>query len=331
VPSATSSSTSSSEWRRFLATLAAAAAGALALAWGFLIVADPFDTGRLTPVSSHGLPATGQRLAVASLGRDPAFDAAIVGNSTIQLVSPERLAAITGRRFVQLSIPGTGPVEQLHVLDWFRRSHGAGARAVVLGFDAAWCGFRGPLGRDRVGHPFPFWLISRSTPEYLRNLLAFEHFEAATKRLNVLLGQAPRHRPDGYDDYEAERPYDPADARMRLDERYAPAAAEPGEPVHPAMTTLAEELNAFPPGSAKVLVLPPTYRHPAAVQPAETECEREARWIAARVVGAAVVKPDDWPALADPDSFRDPIHYRRPIAEALERRIAEAVSRAGAR
>jgi hypothetical protein len=326
VPSATSSSTSSSDWRRFLASVAVAAALILGLALGFLVAADPFDTGRLTPLPLHGIHVTGQRLAIASLGRDPDFDAAIVGDSTIQLVSPERLSRLTGRRFVQLSVPGSGPVEQLAILDWFRRTHGAEARAIVVGFDPAWCGFKSPLRREAVGNPFPFWLISPSTAEYLRNLLAFEHFEAAVRRLQTVAGRLPRHRSDGYDDYDQGRSYDRAETAKRLAEIVTPAPVERGEPIHPAMTALAEALAAFPPTARKVLVLPPTYRSAEVVSPPLTECEREARWVAARVPGATVSKlPDDGPMLADPDSFWDPIHYRRPVAEALEREIATAL------
>src|SRR5690349_2853770 len=117
MPNATSSSISSSEWRRFVATLLATAAATLLVVYGLLVLLVPFAAGRLTPLSLRGLPASAPRLAVASLGRDPSFDAAIVGNSTVQLLDPERLGALTGRRFVQLSIPGTGPVEQVLVLD----------------------------------------------------------------------------------------------------------------------------------------------------------------------------------------------------------------------
>ncbi|TXM60950.1 hypothetical protein FV229_23800, partial [Methylobacterium sp. WL120] len=39
------------------------------------------------------------------------------------LVEHARLAAATGIPFVQLSVPATGPGEQLLILDWYLRHH----------------------------------------------------------------------------------------------------------------------------------------------------------------------------------------------------------------
>jgi hypothetical protein len=85
------SSTSSFEaaaWRRFAVTLVAVAVALLA---GLLVViyaVDPYDTGRSTLFAKAGVRPQGPRTANPSRGRDPAFDAMIVGNSRIQKSPP---------------------------------------------------------------------------------------------------------------------------------------------------------------------------------------------------------------------------------------------------
>ena len=102
-------------------TLLWAAALVLVLVVGGAYAIDPYDTGRSTLLGKPGIRPQGPWTAAASRGRDQAFDAAIIGNSHIQLLSPERLRETTGLSFVQLSTPGSGPREQFAVLNWFLR------------------------------------------------------------------------------------------------------------------------------------------------------------------------------------------------------------------
>src|SRR5258707_13324971 len=111
-----SSSISISEpagWRRVLwaypvACLLMAALTAVAIA-----VLHPYDTGRFALFKSYGVPGFGQRFVAASLARAPDTQAAILGNSTMQLIDPGRLTEQTGWRFVSLTMTYTGPVEQI--------------------------------------------------------------------------------------------------------------------------------------------------------------------------------------------------------------------------
>jgi hypothetical protein len=131
---------------------------------------DPFDTGRSPLFQKAGVRPQGPRTAGASRGRDPAFNAALFGNSRIQLLSPERLNALTGLFFVQLSVPGTGPKEQLTLINWFMRHHPE-ALAVVIGADKTWCTADAAM---RGEHAFPYWLYSADVLEYARGLLRFD-------------------------------------------------------------------------------------------------------------------------------------------------------------
>src|SRR3954467_12540888 len=190
---------SAGAWRRFARDFAIGAAAILGSLLAIAYALDPFDTGRPGLFAKAGVRPQGPRTAGASRGRDPAFNAAGIGNSHIQLLSPERLDALTGLSFVQLSIVATGPKQQFAVVDWFMRHH-PGARALVIGADRFWCQPE-LAGLDQA--PFPFWLYSRSLPEYLRGLLRFHVLEELPHRVGYLLAKRPaRARPDGYWDYE---------------------------------------------------------------------------------------------------------------------------------
>jgi hypothetical protein len=108
-------------------------------------------------------------------------------NSRIQLLSPERLNALTGLFFVQLSVPGTGPKEQLTLTNWFMRHHPE-ALAVVIGADKTWCTADAAM---RGEHPFPYWLYSADVLEYARGLLRFDVIQEIGRRLGYLLAKRP--------------------------------------------------------------------------------------------------------------------------------------------
>jgi len=189
-------------WRRFAVTLVTAAAIILALGLAGIYLIEPYDTGR-SPFFSHAgvralAPATGN----ASRGRDPAFRAVIAGNSRIQLISPERLKKATGLDFVQMSVPGSGPKEQLALIDWFLSHRREPVRALLVSIDETWCTSDPALTNER---PFPFWLYTANPLEYARGLLRWEVLEEVPPRLAYLLGMnAERARRDGYWDYDSE-------------------------------------------------------------------------------------------------------------------------------
>ena len=158
-----SSSTSSSEpagtpaqaarWTGFAVTFLAAA-GVVAFAFlTFAFLLDPYESGRSPLHLKDGVRPQGPRTALASRGRDPAFAGAIVGNSHIQLISPEELRRQTGIPFVSLIAPATGPRESLVLLDWFLRHRKEQTKALVIGIDVRWCTADPTLAIEK---PFPF-------------------------------------------------------------------------------------------------------------------------------------------------------------------------------
>jgi hypothetical protein len=336
------SSISSSDapgWKRFAATLVGGAALILVSVVAFAFAVDPYDTGRSNLIGKPGLRPQGPWSAAASRGRDQSFDAAITGNSHIQLLSPERLKAATGLDFVQLSTPGSWPREQFAVLNWFLRQRQKPARAVVVSADQTWCGSDPAAAAT---NPFPMWLYSESTWEYLRGLLRYGTLEEAGLRVAYWLDpKAERASPDGYWDYDPRLARTQArnpELRRQLEARpYANAQRLEQDPAagtreFPAAHRLREVAARLPAETALIVVFPPRYT--LSQPPPETEagyldaaCKASIAE-AARIHGRSAII--DWrvqrPENQDPALFVDAGHYRQPLARLIEADIAKALT-----
>jgi hypothetical protein len=335
----TSSSISSSDgagadsvvWRRFAVTLVAATlllfGGIAALA----VALDPFDTGRFALLRVRGVPDQGPRMAHASRGRDPQFDSVIIGNSHIQLISPERLAGATGLRFVSLAVPATGPKEQFALLAYFLRHRTGPTRALVLGTDAYWC-TDDPEFKNAT--PFPFWLYDPSPIAYVRGLIRTDTLERLPQRIQYALGQSSRRRarPDGYWDYEQDPRWPAQTPEAQLAARgLAGKLNETGR--FPAIDRLALVLSGLPADVDVVLVRPPAYIT-AQAKPGTPLAASEAACVAA-LQRVAAGRPRttlinwqiDRPENRLADNYLDHTHYRGTLAKAVERDIAQALAR----
>jgi hypothetical protein len=323
------------EWGHFALSLVTAGALIVVIALAAAHFLDPYDTGRSPLVQRPGVRPQGPRTAGASRGRDLAFNAAVFGNSRIQLLSPERLNGITGLSFVQLSVPGTGPKEQLTLIQWFMRHH-PDARALVIGADKNWC-TADPAMRSE--HPFPYWLYSPDLLEYALGLLRSDVLQELPRRLGYLFAEHPaRARPDGYWDYElnyAALGFDRDPAWTRLDLPSPANVLENTTGRFPAAERLRELASALSPRVKLAVVFPPIYarllpKSGTMAEAAEAACKGALAGAVAGQPNAVVI---DWrrdrPLLNDPGQFFDGTHYRRPVAEALEQELGAALTGAG--
>jgi hypothetical protein len=317
-----SSSTSSSEnsaWGRWLATFLAMAALGAAIVFALVVLVDPYDSGRFGLIGIKGISDESPRTANASRGRDPQFNAAVFGNSTGQLLKPSELSQATGARFVQLTVPGTGPREQLALLHWFVRHHPR-PNALVIVTDTAWCTDDPDL---RVLNPFPFWLYSDSDLEYLGRLFSSRALGRMVRRVQIGLGLKTPSAPDGYWDYEQLghgefRPAPPTDEKPDVAMDF------------PAIQPLANFLASIP-NVPVVLVMPPMIADNLP-QPDSRSSARLAICKSA-LAGLVAGRPHsnfldfrvDDPLTRDQRNFLDPMHYRAQIARRMEQRIAESL------
>ncbi len=321
-----------SAWRGFVLVFLAAGLLTLVLAMSVAFVADPYDTGRPGLFKKTGIRPQGPRTAAASRGRDPAFDSAIFGNSHVQLLAPERIGAQVDARFVSLIAPATNPREHLVLLDWFNRHHKDGIKAIIIGIDANWCTGDPALPNDK---PFPFWLYERSLLSYLRGLLRYETLEETPRRVAFLIGKSPeRARPDGYWDYEPNYiglGFDVrADRRAMLD-KPLPTVTVNAMGRFPAAERLGLALRELPAGARVILLHPPVYRTGLA----KSGTPEAATVLACKAAFAAVAANRpltsvlDWRSeraeSREPGLWFDHTHYRRPVAEAIERDIARVL------
>lgn len=320
-------------WRGFAATILS---GIVALLLGYLALAvlvDPYETGRVTLISRGAVRPQGPRTAIALRGRDTAYEAALIGNSHLQLIEPATMSRLTGVPFVQLSVPATGPSEQFAVLHWFLRHHPKPG-AIVLSADAFWC-VDDPAFTSE--HPFPYWLIG-DWASYLRGLLRFTAAQETVNRIGWLLD--PKRKAaaaDGWWNYEADYlalGYG-RDTRLaaKLD---VPAGPEP-EAHHagpfPIESRLVTALAEIPTTTPVVLLFPPVYAaaEPPAGSPrarAEAACRAAIRaGLAHHPLSAVVDWRDGRPQSRDPGDFFDQSHYRLPVAQAIGGEIANAIIR----
>ena len=319
-------STSSSDnqaWGRWLATFLWMAALGACMIFALVILVDPYDSGRFGFIGIKGISDESPRTANASRGRDPQFSAAVFGNSTGQLLKPTELSQTTGLRFVQLTIPGTGPREQIVLLRYFVRHH-ARADALVIVTDPVWCTDDPALP---IFNPFPFWLYSDSPIEYLGQLFSSRALGRLVRRVELGLGLRTPSAPDGYWNYEllghgefrpAPPPNEPADT------------AAVAETQFPAIEQLAGFI-ANVPNVPVVLVMPPMIAsylpRPGGRGAARlAACKGAlARLVAGRPHSNFLDFRVDDPLTRDQQNFLDEGHYRAPVARRMEQRIAESL------
>ncbi len=319
----------SRRWSIFSTSFVVASLAALFALIAVLVVLDPYDAGRFGLPKTRGVPEQGPRTANASRGRDPAFNAAIIGNSHIQLIAPERLKTLTGFDFVSLSVPATRPREQFAVLNWFLRHHPA-PDAIVFGLDDTWC-----LDSFINDKPFPFWLYGDGTPAFLRGLFSFAALEKVQGRIALATGKAKPARRDGYWDYEVNYRaigYGDADfVRGKLAGDPPSISLNPRH-VFPAAERFGAVLAKLPPAVPVVLVWPPVFigGQPAPgseAEAAQRACKRiYADLAAARRPAAVVDWARDLPENHGVGNFFDRTHYRHPLARLVERDIAAALA-----
>ncbi len=307
-------------WRRFAVTFFSILFGGVATIFAFLLLIDPYDTGRYPALLKPGIVDTDQRTASASRGRDPQFDAAIFGNSRAQLLDPEHLSEIAGLSFVQLTTPGSGPREHLTLLRYFLRHH-PHPEAMVLGVDERWCGHDPSLP---IIFPFPFWLY-RGNFEYLAHLLSTRAVVMAQKRIQLAAGTVTPTDPRGYWDYETGRAWNfhPGNAQPS-DE--GPAVVKPADTYFPAIDELDRLLAELPPRTRFVIVMPPvhvsTLPRPGTQIAADLPaCKAALKRVLADRPGGFLDFLVDGPISRAPENFMDPVHYRLNIARIIEGRI----------
>jgi hypothetical protein len=308
-------------WRRFAVLFLALFGGGIAFVYVALLVIDPYDTGRFPTFMRPGVVDSGQRTSNASHGRDPRFNAAVIGNSRGQMLDPAKLSALTGLSFVQLTTPASGPREQMTMLRYFMAYHRK-IDAIILTVDERWCGHDQSLP---IILPFPFWLY-RGNLEYLGHVLSTRALTFTARRIKMELGLVPADDARGYQDYETGHyrnfrpgPLQPADA----------AVVAPLDTPFAGFELLDPVLAELPATTHVVFLMSPVYQ--VWLDELAPQMVADLPRCKAEVAERAAARPNtsfldyfvESPISHDAENFMDTQHFRLNIARLLEARIAE--------
>jgi len=322
----TTSSDASSDaaaWDRCLKACIGTLAVGLFVVFGFMILVDPYDSGRFGLLGIDGMTDRNTTTATASRARDPNFDSAVIGNSTAQLLDPVELSRASGLKFVQLRVNGASPADELAVLEFFLHHH-PHVRALAIITDPSWCAHD---VAELLPDPFPFWLYADSTLGYAERMLSWPAVEHAFQRLAIGLSLRKRNDPTGT--------FDPSDIRppgvlreINKPSDPRPAMTEADRNVFPEVARLDAVVSKLPANVGVVVVVPPTFARfvpqPGTVLAAEREaCDATLRRIVAgRPHSNFINYRVDNELTRDATNFEDFIHYRPHLAAIVGAGIA---------
>ena len=317
----TSISDETAEWSRCLRAFLVTVAICVSLVFAFVISVDPYDSGKFGFFGIKGVADRNSVTASASRARDNSFDSAIIGNSTALLINPTRLSRATGLSFVQLSVVGGSPREEMTVLDFFLRHH-ARVGALVIGADPGWCEH---YQREKP-RPFPYWLYDDNRIAYAAAPFSSAAIEHAFQRVSIGLGQHQRSDPTGTFDSEDTWPIGEfRDIARPSDPPLAATAALRN--VFPEVSRLDALVKRLPADVPVVLRVPPTLASTLAKPGTPEAAEREACNLALKRIVVGRPRSNfinyrvDNALTRDRANFIDYIHYRSIIAN----RIADGI------
>lgn len=323
--SAISTSDETGEWSRCLRACLVTLAVCAALLFAFVVAVDPYDSGRFGWFGIDGVADRNTATASASRARDRDFDSAIIGNSTALLINPARLSQATGLRFVQLSVVGGSPREEMAVLHFFLAHH-AHVGALVIGADPSWCVHE----TQEKPRPFPYWLYGDSRLAYAGALFSGAAIEHAIQRVQIGLGQRRRSDPTGTFDSEDTWPI----GEFRETNRPAdpPLAASTAlRDVFPEVARLVDVIGRLPPDVPVVVLVPPTEAtsvpRPGTPEAADrAACDAALKQtVAGRPHSNFINFRVDNPLTRNRANFIDHIHYRSILAVKIEQGIAASL------
>jgi hypothetical protein len=322
--SAISTSDSPAAWDRCLVAFLGTLGILASLLYAFLIAVDPYDSGKFGFLGIDGVDDRNTPTASASRARDPHFDSAIIGNSTALLLNPNPLSEATGLRFVQLSVVGGSPAEEMTVLDFFMRHH-AHVGALVFVTDPSWC-----VHEREKPRPFPDWLYDTGLIGYAGRLWSGAAIEHALQRVAIGLGLRKRIDPTGT--FNSEDIW-PAGLFLEKNTPADPPAADDAATRNffPEVSKLDEVVRKLPAELPVVILVPPTFASTVPQPGSAVAWERQACDAALRTIVAGRPHSNfinyrvDNVRTRDRANFLDYIHYRPLIAAKISEGIAASI------
>ena len=323
-------------WRRYTRVLLSTAALLGVAAYGLILVLDPYQDVPFSPALPRAPISTNQRFSYPAIAREPRFDSAIVGTSTMRLLDPVKLDAQLGSRFVNLAMNSATAYEQSRLLEVFLRHH-AQPRLIVLGNDGIWCNRKADVA-NYTFRAFPEWMYDDQPWNDLLYLFNDKALEDAVRMLELLQGRREaKYRPDGYRDFTRDfGAYQPRAVHKRLYKGWRakdassdtePRASQPGWR-YPLLARLQKLLAEVPAGTRVVLLYPPLHHYYLENMATNLrECKARSAALLSDLPNLLTLDYMQVSALtSSDDNFWDAVHTTRAIARLIETDIAAVVA-----
>jgi hypothetical protein len=320
------SPTEAAAWRRWLALFLAFTVAGLVLLYVFIVLIDPYATGRFALTDRLDRVSENQFFAKAGIIRDPQFDAAIIGASTAASIDPAPVSAETGRNFAQLSFYGTYSRTHQLISRVFEKHHSARQtlQIIVLEWDTCMPQFL------EDGRSFPHWLYESSNGEYLRLVFNVDAAKTAWRRLLLWLGLASQSLPaNGFATIFPEMTSEEAARRVLATK--PDTTPIPADAPFATMDALTVHLNALDTETLVLLTYLPVFIN--AFPPAGSIAQTRDMACRQRIDALARSRPKtafldlrhDGEMARDVASYVDAIHFRGRVARMVEAELAQAV------
>lgn len=324
-------------WQRFFRLAVVTALLAVTVVFLFVTTIDPWGGLPLSPPLPRVPVTTASRFALPMVARDPRYDSAIIGTSTMIQLRPDRLNPIFGAHFANLSMFAATAYEQDRLLRVFLHAHPA-PRFVLIGMDVRWCD-PSPPAQYLAAYPFPEWLYEPSRWSGYLRIFNFYAVQESGSQLWAMLGfKPPRHGLNNNPAFlAADQRYDAARAHDNI---VAGGTAQgPQDPAAPPATfvftthhRLESVLATIPAGTRKILVFVPFVLSFQGAEGSPTrawwsECKRRITDMALRIPNIVVADfmiPS--PITREETNYFDGMHYRPAIADLLSEDLAHTLA-----
>lgn len=328
-------------WLRFMRRFAVIFVAALAGAYTFVLLVDPYHVVPFSLPFDRPIVSISYQFMYPQVVRSHKFDSLIVGTSTSRLLDPAVIGAALHVRLANLAINSATPWEQKTMVEYFERQVGP-PKALIIGIDWVWC----DPHIDRVRHiqpGWPDWLYDDDPWNDYLYLLNEPTLEIAVRMAGNKMGLVrERVRFDGFEVFTPpESSYDLARAREHIWQgraRELPPDLPPPKLSEneraalqfPVLEWMSAMMSDLPASTVKILAFMPVH---VVAQPwpgtkaaaVEAECKARIADIG-RSRGAKVI---DWRIASsitrDDRNYWDNLHYRLPIAQRLAQDLIEAV------
>lgn len=321
-------------WRSFIRIFCWAAmlfAGALYL---FILLVDPYDNVPFSPPLKREPISTNQRFSYPSLARNPSFDSAIIGTSTLRLLNPQRLNALTSNSWVNLAMNSATAYEQMEMLNLFLKNHPT-AKYVVLGIDDAWCR-PGTEIQEFTFRPFPPWMYDGYRWNDLLYLFNDKALENSVRMIEYWVGKREaKYDAAGFTDFTKDF------GEYNLEKTKAllyPNGVSEDLPIEPRLARKKQQefashrllVEGWPKGTTARLILVQVPLHADYQRRSRDIISGCKQSIATGIQRGLAMQVIDMMQInsmtVDDSNYWDSLHYRRNVAENIMRRISGVIS-----